>query len=465
MKYALGLSLEGRELKTALVSRQGKKISVEFVHSFALDEEGLDPFKLLGPILTGKQVKIISGLSAADVILRDLQLPMTLPRKILSVLPFQAETLIPFPAEETLLHPHICKKNRKASRIFLSATKKEKLSSHLSVLHTLRIDPDQVSTSLHALARWISWAQEATKNSSPYAKVAYLGRTGSFFLFMEKGRILSAKLLSFPASSLGHELKKADEFIQSKFKEERNLEDPAGDAWILAGDLPHDLPSELPIVSVEEPFTGQRPYALAIGLALEALATDTMSVQWRQGIFSPLHVRKKQRTQCLIAVAAFLFAAAVSGPLGHSICNSYEKNLLQRAHVCLERVAPQGKKGRHQNPQDLDAACLALNKRMIELKKEEHLGAFAPKVSELLAWLSTCIRAEEEGKPAALHSLNYLLDPNGKVEVTLSLQAPPHIAEAFLKKLRCEESLVDSASEIVWKKEKSSYYTAQFFIK
>lgn len=446
--YSLGFSLEGREIKTALVSKQGKKLTVELVHSFPIDEEGIDPFKLLDPIVKGKSVKTVSGLTAADVILRDLHLPMTSPRKILAVLPFQAETLIPYPAEETLLHPRICKKSRKASRVFLAATKKDKLTSHLAALDALHIEPDQVSTTLHALARFASLHG---KDASPYTKIAYLGRSDSFFLLMEKGEILSAKLISYPGSPLEREIKKADEFLHSKFPETLGL------PWLFTGDVPHSIPSDIPTVSANGPFVEHRSFALAVGLAIDALSSD--GVQWRQGVFSPLPLRKKQRKQCLFASAAFLFAATLAGPLGHSICDHYEKNLLQRAQLCLKHAVP----GKKTNPQDLESACRLLHKPMIELKKEEKLGMFSPKVAELLAWLTACA-SEDDGSQASLTSLNYLLDQNGKVEVRLTLRATPALAESFYKKINQGDSLVDRELPVIWKKEKAPHYYAQFFL-
>lgn len=445
MIYSLGFSLAGREIKTALVSKQGKKIKLELVHSFRLDEEGVDPFKLLAPIVKGKRVKTVSGLSASDIILRDLQLPMTSQRKIIAVLPFQAETLIPFPPEETVLHPQICKKGRKASRVFLAAAKKDKISSHLDTLKALNIEPEQVSTSFHALARFAGF-YGCRQPNSPYIKIAYLSRNESFFLLMEKDHILSAKLLSYPSFSLDREIKKADEFLLAKFPEAQKT------PWLFAGEAPQDLSSEFSL------GINERPYALAIGLALEAFAAD--GVQWRQGCFSPSHLRKKQNKQFFYAAAAFLLAATLAGPLGHSICSYYEDNLLKRAQTCIDRIIP-GKKVR---AQDLETACRALHKPMLELKKEEKLGAFSPKVSELLAWLTACTSEDDGGSQASLSSLSYLLNPDGRVQVELKLQATPALADAFAKKLRQADSLADRDSTIVWKKEKEFYY-GKFFLK
>jgi len=428
MKYALGFSLEGREIKTALVCKKGKKLLLEFVHSFPLEEqEPID--KLLAPIVKGKRVKMISGLAAADVILRDLQLPMVNPKKILAVLPFQAETLIPFPPEETALYTRISKINRKQSHISLAATKNEKVASHLACLQDHHLDPTQVSTSFHALARWASFQN---KDTNPWTKVCYLGRSESFFLLMEKEKIVCAKLLS--SSSLA-ELEKADEFLSSKFPETQTV------PWLHSGDVSN---------------AEHAAFAIAIGLAIEALSPD--GVQWRQGNFSPEPLLKKQKKQYLTASAAFLFAALLAGPIGHAICSSYENNLLHRAHECLARIAPEKKVG----PRDLESAARALSKKMIELKKEEKLGAFAPKVTELLAFLSACTPAD--GDQPSLTSLTYSLTPQGQIEVDLTLEANPLMADSFYKKLRKEPSLVDLKQGITWDKQ-APLYSAHFYLK
>jgi hypothetical protein len=98
------------------------------------------------------------------------------------------------------------------------------------------------------------------------------------------------------------------------------------------------------------------------------------------------------------------------------------------------------------------------------LKKEERLGTFSPKVTELLAWLSSLIPDEEESQ-ASLTSLNYLLNSDGKAEIHLTLQAPESVASGFLEKLRQREGIVDHESKILWKKEKSGSYSAQFLLR
>ncbi len=457
MEYALSFSLEGQDLKIALVSKQGKKFSIEFLHTFLREAGDCQPLKLLEPILAGKKVKTISALPALDVVLRQLQLPMTSKRKIFSVLPFQVETLLPFPIEETLLLPHIHKTRRNASTIFLTATKKDKLSSLCATLHALGIDPDQVSTSPHALARWATLSSD----NVPFLKVAYLNRADSFFLFMEKGRILSAKPLSFTSSSstsfLQQEIKKAEEFLASKFPESR--ESP----WLFAGEGATKTPEGLyPTITLEEEFAQKNSYAIAIGLCIDALSSDNFSIQWRQDSFSPLHVQKKQKKHCLLAGGAFLGAALLFGPLGHFLCHRFENNLMERARTCLHLIAPE-KKGR---AQDLTSTCGVIDTCMLALKKEEKLGTFATKVSDLIAWLSACSTQEDkQGKRITLNSLNYLLTTDGRVDVHLVIESSPALADMFLKKIRKEDSLVDKNSKIIWKKENATSYSVQFYLK
>lgn len=467
MMYTLGISLEGKELKIALVNKQGKKIGIELVHSFSLhgDTSSLEPLKQLAPFLVGKSVKIISSLAASEVILRDLLLPMTNERKILAILPFQAETLIPFPPEETVLHSYILKKSRKQSHVFLTATRKEKISTHLHILHALGIEPHQISTSVHALARWTNLTLPSSSES--YKKIAYLTQGESFFLLMHNNQILSSKTLSLAASSLERELAKADEFLRTKFPEANES------SWLLTGSLasqaakipPTNISSTFTCVPTEYLETDNYTFALAIGLGLEGLESDRMSIQWRHYPFSPQHTRKQLTKHSLAAAGGFLFAALALGPLGHFICNCYETNLLERAKTCLAKIAPDKKT----HTLDLDSACLMMQKYVNTLKKEERVGTFAPKVSELIAWLGSCVNEEnshaERGTRASITSLNYSLTPEGKVEVCLTLQASPQLAEAFLKKIKQENSLLDRSREIIWKKEKPPHYNAQFYLK
>ena len=182
-------------------------------------------------------------------------------------------------------------------------------------------------------------------SSSPYTKIAYLSRSESFFLLLENAHILIAKIFSYATSSLDKELKKADEFISTKYPEAEGI------PWTYAGDL------------TESALVRQSPhpdcaFAIAIGLCLDALAGDALTIQWRQGNYLSPALQKKQKRHALCASATFLSAALLMGPLGLSLCDSFETNLLQRAKTCLECTAP-NTKATH----NLDAACRLLNKQ------------------------------------------------------------------------------------------------------
>ena len=88
--YALGLHVEDKTVKVALLHRGKKGIEIDLLRSFALEgQEGVKPLYMLSSILADKVYAVVTGLDASDVLLRETALKLRRKGAILAALPFQ----------------------------------------------------------------------------------------------------------------------------------------------------------------------------------------------------------------------------------------------------------------------------------------------------------------------------------------------------------------------------------------
>ncbi len=146
--YVLGVHFEGERVLIALLQKIKNKIEIVHTETFPHDVKLLD---ILAPILEGKQVKIVTGLASDEVVRRDVRLKLRGEKKILEALPFQIETLIPFPAEEAIILPFFYPEKEGATHLVMVAAQKKDLQKHLEALP---LDPDIVSSVPAALMRF-----------------------------------------------------------------------------------------------------------------------------------------------------------------------------------------------------------------------------------------------------------------------------------------------------------------------
>jgi hypothetical protein len=100
------------------------------------------------------KMTLITALGPLDTVYREIPIPLRGHRALRAALPFQAEAVIPYPPEETLLValPSPVKKT-----VLLIATTAPLLRAHIDQMQQLGLDPDRVSSSGTALAAWGRW--------------------------------------------------------------------------------------------------------------------------------------------------------------------------------------------------------------------------------------------------------------------------------------------------------------------
>ncbi|MGE5196855.1 MAG: hypothetical protein ACM3JI_05955, partial [Anaerolineae bacterium] len=158
--HVLGIHVDGKSLKMALLEGKGGRIHVEFLKEFPHDSNQIyvKPFDTIAPFLKEKSAVIVSGLDAWEVTIRKLELKILRKSKILKTLPFQVESQIPYPLEQAILSIELFKTAQKSTDVLLAATSTLKLQEHLTQHSVYGIDPDHVHCSpkaLHAFTNFV----------------------------------------------------------------------------------------------------------------------------------------------------------------------------------------------------------------------------------------------------------------------------------------------------------------------
>src|SRR3989338_11342468 len=119
--YSIGVTREPDVVRVAVLKRQNGQMCIESLHS--LSSDSVQQFYNLPPLHTPSAVRIASTLPSRAVCIRSLQLPLRGKRNILKALPFQLETLFPYPSEEKpIICTQILPQGQQGSWICLCAT-------------------------------------------------------------------------------------------------------------------------------------------------------------------------------------------------------------------------------------------------------------------------------------------------------------------------------------------------------
>lgn len=206
--YCVGISLNARDLKAAVLKREKGKLSLDSLQAFPL--EAVKLFYTLPPFQSSSPVTVASGLSGSDVLTRRLQLPLENKRKILAALPFQLEAILPYPCESALICSLIYPMRAQTTPVTVLATTVESLQTHLSELKKIEIQTDVVCCDPVALARFSHW------QFPEELRILGLHVEGNQLLYVlrEAGEVVLSQTLEFEGLEL--ELEKLSIFLKQK---------------------------------------------------------------------------------------------------------------------------------------------------------------------------------------------------------------------------------------------------------
>lgn len=446
--FFIGIVLEKEEFRVAVVKKDKKTIAIE---TFAPSNVKL--FYNLPPFHTGKEVQIVSGLSGSDLFVRKIHLPLSEKRKILATLPFQMETLIPFPAEQAVICFALKALSKQMTSVSILATVKDTLNTHLSSFQDLGIQPDVVSCHPAALIRFARWQFPHENRILSF----HITEESILCVVSEAGELILSQTIS--ATAL--ELDKLCIFLKQKGV----IDDHT--PWLMSGSL--DLSETIQRIFHGAKLNAQRTdYAIPIGLALDRVASDEASVQFCKGEFTPERTEKVRQKRGLTYLG-FCLGSALLLAIGGSLLASKKQGVL------MDRL------NQHYPSKTAISSLDQMRERLIEwetsLNKNKVSFAFlptAPKVSDVLAWISThpALTTEDGGQKEgiAIKSLHYQLVKYPKIgeasspyiaqlELEFSSETPRG-ARDFHEALLKGDQIVNAKKEIKWNAQHPIYRTS-----
>lgn len=445
--------------------------------------------------------KIVSALPAKDFLIRSLEIKIASQKHLEEAVTFQSEALSHFKPQEVLTVPVIEKKEKGKVEALLFTVTREGMRSHLEKLQNLGLDPDTVSTSASALCHFIQW-------KFPGLTDAFLIDLGSETItcaLLEKGKLKKAHAIPIGIEELLASLYEDRKKILLK----KEIESAAKQIDLLLlkpqlnphlSDLLTSLRQELSKIfysftrSAAKPilFTGRsdaflhlREYlfdfsaeewplsfeeqkgAISLGLCIEQTKKDPLQLRKEEFFPRKNWVRMGQFALTLLCSSLVMSAALLWFGVKTNVKS--KERMLSSLHTLSRKSFLKRKDIEGQIDRWIDT---------IEKNNQEYpfiMGA--PKLTEVLAWLSTHPLLEElkrEGDPIDIRELrvqllnfptlhakeeNYL----AKVEMEFSVNSMMN-ARRFHEALRAGDEWVNPNLEITWDVLNQSYRTS-FYLK
>lgn len=139
-----GLEQTASQIKAARVITSGKKITTIALSS-------LDPQTDDVKQLYMNQAVLITPLDGKELLVRPLRLPLIKEKDIAEAVPFQAEPLLPYPLEESVLTWQIVAKSAEATDVTFFAARKQAVATHVEKWKELAIEPEKIFSVPYAL--------------------------------------------------------------------------------------------------------------------------------------------------------------------------------------------------------------------------------------------------------------------------------------------------------------------------
>ena len=521
---SVGIEKEEKELKIAILSGKSGQLKVENLTFVATESLAtLKPFLKRNPIIN-------TCVPSYDVLLRSLYLPLTKEKDIEEAVHFQAEPLLPYPIDQALISKQILDQSLNGSSLLLFSVKKESLQHHLEDCKELQIEPEKIACPQSALSLFAM--QFIAKEKA--VMIFHLQLKTITAVLVKEGKVLAAfshqegveNLINGyfqPQNSDHYFIEKTDSFWQSsevflRLKRtvmrlylalSKELKTEQVEAVAITGKGAQikglaDLLSKeftVPLIStkkqewsLEKNFDQLALYALPIGLAINGLNNKKNSIDFRQEQYTypkPFQRLVKPLTIYLTATSifSFLFFLLMQQFL------QIEENKMKQSYV--ELLANMGKSyaqfetiylsknAKSDSPklsplelsqQDLAERLAFLQQEIQSVPDTFPLFANIPRVSDVLAWLSThpVLTKKEKNEKFSLENFNYTLvkrpeinKKKEKYQVKIELEFVtfvPKLARQFHDALITPNDFVDAKAEIKWNANHNHYKTS-FYLK
>jgi type IV pilus assembly protein PilM len=504
----IGLELNLTSIKCAEVTEKFGQLNISNLFTLPLNHEHVKRLYIKQPILA-------TGLDGMQVLLRPLTIPLVKNKDIEAALPFQTEPLLPYPIDQALLSSQIVKKDSEETKLLVLTTKKESLQKHLEECASFEIIPEKVSCTQAALSQFSQYF--LPKNQT--FLIIHFSENIVTSLLISDGLMISSFAQKEVLPDLQNEnepsieqLKKIISKISFSFaKESRQVLSGV----IFTGEVAK-WPSiceqfsqhiQLPIISLEnqtDKFSHQEilVYAVPIGLALGSHYSASPKIDFRQEEYLYPYPWKRLKFPLALYFGLMFSISALFYFFGYSYL-SYKETLVKQEYVdtlagmnksyeqfessylTKNQIAREKSQGEvveinQLNLQDLLDRLTFLQKDLQATPDSFPLFANIPKVSDVLAWLSshdTVSFLNEKGEREhhlQIESFNYVLvkrpmqgKKQEKYQVKVELEfssATPKWAREFHDALITANDWVDPKGEVKWSSNRGRYKTS-FFLK
>lgn len=501
LSRVLGIHLEEKALKVVLVTKEKGRIHLS--QSFTIPYANPDQMRFAFPAAE----HIVTGLQHHEVVFRSLVLPLKTKSKVLDALPFQLETVLPFPVEQTIAYPLLQPIDTHATCVSIIATSKDLINKHLNDCQTYGIRPDTVACVPSALFRLAKSLFPKKKDllffhlgthkiscismQNGYMTLSQSIRLGLADLILalettypnqgkqEWQALLSSSIpLHSPLASFLDSLKSELERLSMYMKEKGTFLEAMPCALIGEYASCSGLKKIWNAVFATEPLSFDdlifsedivHSHGLAIGLALDVFAKDEYSVQFLQGEFFPHHhfiARKKKAFVYISACLALSFIIALTSTFSMRKQTKALSEKMVSFHLSKEAGL---------SLSEIEEQLLKSERSLQKQKSGFPFLLTVPKVSEVLAWLSTHPAfATPDGLPKEginINTFRYQLikfptleDPTIPYQAIVDIEftaATPRLAREFHEALLKGDRIVNSKKELKWNTQ-GTIYSVQF---
>jgi type IV pilus assembly protein PilM len=530
----LGFEIEDGTLKFAKISLIKGSLTLENKGTVSYDLSSVKPLyneeqqellkKLSDKALT------ISTLDTSQVIVRPLEIHLKKEKDIQEVLNFQTEPLLPYPIENALIDYIKINPTEDGSLLSVFATKKEFIQNHLDKLVLLGVEPEVVSTVSIAL---MHFCQNFLPSDQSYY-LAHIGLHQITCLLIQNGKLIAVQSSLLGIGDIKNEfhqdlsnlendkpevfekwkilnieIKKVIYSLSKQSKEESfnkiAFVGPGAcfQTFIQSLIVENNWEQIEPRYDILENVSSEDllNYSIPIGAALSGLPDSQDRINFRQNEFSYPYPWKRTKKPLMIYGALCLLLALAFFGFGQAYLSFKEDHLKSNYIELLSSINTsfntfeadyESKISKTKVSEDqilslnqLDAKDIANRTAFIEKEIQNTPDLFpllpnVPKVSDVLAWLSTqhfqmgSPNKKDKIPPIQIENFSYNLvkrpEQNKKqekyqVKVEIEFTSPtPKQAREFHDALIEPNDFIDPKGEVKWNTSKGLYRTS-FYLK
>lgn len=505
----LGLEKSAKVLRGAKLSWLNKHPKLDCVF-----EEPLENVKPLyientpSSLNLDNQVLTVTALKSTETLVRQLEVKLKKEKDIEAVLSFQAEPILPFPPENAVLDRINLRKTTDGTQLTLLAARNNHLQNHLEEWKEFHVEPEVISCEQKAL---ISFANVFIKDSEAYY-IVHIDEDHFTCVLSRENKLIAAQtggstslIQNADITSFRLELMRVLYGLakQSKGQEIKDILLTGKEAKRFAGSLftgfNQTIHEPTPTDTIPLESADLQKYAIALGNALSALPDSQDRINFRQKEFTYPNPWKRY-----IKPLAFYLAACAGLYVGLYAAGSayllhYEDSLKQEyvqllatmnkpydsfESEYLAKYPQEDLSGEGEIAPLITLSLEQLSNRLTFLQNDLQstpntfpLLPNVPKVSDVLAWLSThqnVISKENDQTPSTsliqLETFSYtmvkrpdLTKKQEKYQVRVEIEfstTTPKIAREFHDALIAPNEIVDPKGEVKWSSNRGKYKTS-----